>query len=581
MHVVIAGLGGPIADQGPSSMSRSTTSNGFDAVDLDIEDGPWSAIGPPNPAMTTCIEAISNAAHAKGLFLSEDVITNWQGPWLAPSKDYVDQYQLMTFGDNLSQMQADVQQTINQGLPASKFIVGVDVADYAPPSGGCGQFATYAAQAGLKGTFVWTTRADSDNGNACANGLAASSGPPPPGPAVTLTPAGLTFASQTVGTTSSAQTSTLQNTGTAPLTISSIATGGTNATDFAQTNNCPTSPSTLAAGASCTISVTFTPGASGSRSGTVVITDNAPGSPHALTLSGTGAATPFNWAANASSDFDGDHITDLGGLYRGRTPLDSLWYAPASSANGAFQIYFGATTDVPVPGDYDGDGKTDAVIFRPNSGLWYGPRTGAAQIVIQMMLGQAGDIPVPGDYDGDGKTDPAIYRPSTGLFFAVLSAGGTLGTMWGGQAGDIPVPRDWDGDGKTDVAIYRPSTGQWSAKLSGGGTYQVINGAAGDVPVPADYNGDRRADPVVWRPSTGKWTGPYNGATGSYANTLGQTGDIPIPGYYDNNKKVDPAIWRPSTGLWFAALSGGGTKSMAGLGAAGDVPVQRRPALAG
>jgi hypothetical protein len=402
---------------------------------------------------------------------------------------------------------------------------------------------------------------------------------PPPGPAVTLTPAGLTFASQTVGTTSAAQTSTLQNTGMAPLTISNVGVAGTNATDFAQTNNCSTSPSTLAAGASCTISVTFTPGASGARSGTVTITDNASGSPHVLNLTGTGATAPFNWAANPSIDFDGDRITDLGGLYRGRTPLDSLWYAPASSAAGPFQIYFGDTTDVPAPGDYDGDGKTDAVIYRPSTGLWYGPRTGANSIVIQMILGQAGDVPVPGDYDGDGKTDPAIYRPSTGLFFAVLSGGGTFGTMLGGQPGDIPVPRDYDGDGKTDAAIYRQGT--FSAKLSGGGTYQVAVGVAGDVPVPADYNGDRRADPVVWRPSTGAWTGPYNGASGSYSNSLGQVGDVPIPGYYDNNKRVDPAIWRPSTGLWFAPLSGGGTKSIAGLGVAGDVPAQKRPALAG
>src|SRR3954453_21719065 len=71
------------------------TSNGFDGVDLDIEDGPWSAIGPPAPAMTPCIQAISTAAHAKGLFLSADVITNWQGPWHAPSQASVDQYQLM------------------------------------------------------------------------------------------------------------------------------------------------------------------------------------------------------------------------------------------------------------------------------------------------------------------------------------------------------------------------------------------------------------------------------------------------------------------------------------------------------
>ena len=414
------------------------------------------------------------------------------------------------------------------------------------------------------------------------SGTGSTSTPPPPGPAVSLSPASLTYASQAIATTSAAKSSTLTNTGNAPLTISSMSMTGANPTDFARTTTCPLSPSTLAAGASCSISVTFTPSASGTRTASVSITDNAPGSPHQLALSGTGGtvATPFNWAANNSADFDADHMTDLGSLYRGRSPQDSLWYDLSSAGGSAFQIYFGATADVPVAGDYDGDGKTDAVIFRPSTGLWYGPRTGAAQIVIQTYLGQAGDIPVPGDYDGDKKTDPAIFRPSSGLFFAVLSGGGTLGKMLG-QSGDVPVARDYDGDGKTDFAYYRPSTGAWQAQLSGGGTYSATNGKPGDIPVPADYNGDRRADCVVFRPSSGLWTGPYEGASGTFSATLGQSGDIPIPGYYDNNKKVDVAIYRPSSGLWYATLSGGGTKRVDGLGATGDVPLQRRPKLAG
>jgi len=149
------------------------TSNRFDWIDLDIEDGPWSAQNPPVAAMTNCIEAISVAAHSAGLLLSADVITNWQGPWYAPSQSYVDQFNLMTYGDNLATMRSDVADTINQGLPASKFVVGVDVDEHPQPPGGCGQFASYAAQAGLMGAFVWDAAADARSGNACAHGLAA------------------------------------------------------------------------------------------------------------------------------------------------------------------------------------------------------------------------------------------------------------------------------------------------------------------------------------------------------------------------------------------------------------------------
>jgi hypothetical protein len=72
-------------------------------------------------------------------------------------------------------------------------------------------------------------------------------------------------------------------------------------------------------------------------------------------------------------------------------------------------------------------------------------------------------VPVPGDYDGDGKTDPAIYRPSTGQWY-VLKSGANYTTYivqaWGVST-DVPVPADYDGDGKTDLAIFRRSTGTW------------------------------------------------------------------------------------------------------------------------
>src|SRR5207248_1952863 len=112
-------------------------------------------------------------------------------------------------------------------------------------------------------------------------------GPLNAAPAVSLSPTSLSFGNQNINTTSAAQTVTLTNSGGGSLTISSIAVTGTNAGDFAQTNNCP---STLAAGASCTISVTFTPTASGTRSASVSITDNAAGSPQSVSLSGSGVA---------------------------------------------------------------------------------------------------------------------------------------------------------------------------------------------------------------------------------------------------------------------------------------------------
>src|SRR5207248_520575 len=111
-------------------------------------------------------------------------------------------------------------------------------------------------------------------------------------PAVGLTPMSLDFGNQLLATTSAPMTVTFTNTGTAALTISSFAASG----DFAATSTgasaCPTSPATLAADANCTINVTFTPTASGARTGTLSVADNAGSSPQTVALSGNGTAAP-------------------------------------------------------------------------------------------------------------------------------------------------------------------------------------------------------------------------------------------------------------------------------------------------
>jgi uncharacterized repeat protein (TIGR03803 family) len=111
---------------------------------------------------------------------------------------------------------------------------------------------------------------------------------------VTLSASALTFASRTVNTSSAAWTVTLTNSGASALAISGITTTG----DFAETNNCPGS---LAANASCGIGVTFTPTATGTRIGSLSVTDNAPGSPQTVGLSGTGTATAPIVALSASA----------------------------------------------------------------------------------------------------------------------------------------------------------------------------------------------------------------------------------------------------------------------------------------
>jgi hypothetical protein len=128
------------------------------------------------------------------------------------------------------------------------------------------------------GTLTISDNAGGSPQTVSLTGAATSAG----GPVVSLS---TSFGNQQIGSTSTARTTILQNTGQATLVITSIAIAGPNPGDFAQTNNCGT---TVAIGASCTFTVTFTPTASGNRSATLNITDNAVGSPQHVSLAGTG-----------------------------------------------------------------------------------------------------------------------------------------------------------------------------------------------------------------------------------------------------------------------------------------------------
>jgi fibronectin type 3 domain-containing protein len=163
-------------------------------------------------------------------------------------------------------------------------------------------------------------------------------------PLVTLSSTTIDFGQQAVGVTGGVHDVTVTNVGGAPLNVSAIDIAGANAGDFAQTNTCGSS---LSSGSSCSISVTFTPGAAAARAAAVTIQDDAAGAPHTIALQGVGVAvlvtpgaatlTPgrtqqFSASNSAASSF----IWSVDGVEGGSSPsgtitASGLYTAPAAA----------------------------------------------------------------------------------------------------------------------------------------------------------------------------------------------------------------------------------------------------------
>jgi len=257
-------------------------------------------------------------------------------------------------------------------------------------------------------------------------------------------------------------------------------------------------------------------------------------------------------------------------------------------------VRYGLATDIPIPGDYDGDGSQDTAVWRPSTGTWFILSSTSGESRIPWGSGTLADVPVPGDYDGDGRSDIAIWRPGTGTWWILQSSRGStpatrLQIDWG-EAGDVPVPADYDGDGTTDIGVFRPRTGRWWI-LTSGSAFRVAerlvvqwgDARFGDLPVPADFDGDGRADIAVWRPDGGWWWILPSADAYEVGSRLlvqwgsGQQDDVPIPADYDGDGRADVAVWRPASASWFIrrSLTGYSTHWTVQWGdsSAGDVPL--------
>jgi len=388
-------------------------------------------------------------------------------------------------------------------------------------------------------------------------------------PVASLTPSSLSFSPQSVGTTSAGQNLTLSNTGNATLTITSIASSG----DFAQSNNCA---GFMPAGYSCTITVTFTPTVTGTRTGAITVTDDSngvPGSTQMSTLSGTGAPAPnpvplmnqplvpdsaapggagFTLTVNGAGFVSGATV-DWNGSPRATVFVnESQVTATINTADIAVAVTASVTVLNPTPGG----GASNVVFFpitNPTPSVFFGNAPGSP-----VATGNTPYSVAVGDFNGDGKMDLAIANLNSNTVTILLGNGDGIFTPTAqspatGLGPIFVAVGDFNGDGKLDLAVANFAGYTVTILLGNGdGTFtptaqSPATGSRPNFVAVGDFNGDGKLDLAVSNQTSNNVTILLGNGDGTFTPTAQSpaTGTEPISvavGDFNGDGKLDLAV---------------------------------------
>lgn len=205
--------------------------------------------------------------------------------------------------------------------------------------------------------------------------------------------------------------------------------------------------------------------------------------------------------------------------------------------------------DVPVTGDWDGNGRTEVAVFHPRrTGSVFRLRRHDGR-VSRVRLGSPLDRPVTGDWDGDGRTDVGVWKPRQ-QEFRLRKAGGRRSTVGFGRPGGAPLAGDWDGDGRTDLGAFVARRRTFLLRSSNGSVRRVKFGAVGSVPAVGDWDGDGRDDLGTYQPRTATWRLRV-GRTGAVRTvTFGGARRLPVPGDWDGDGDASLGTWNPARAVF-------------------------------
>ncbi|MGH2719533.1 MAG: choice-of-anchor D domain-containing protein [Actinomycetota bacterium] len=237
---------------------------------------------------------------------------------------------------------------------------------------------------------------------------------------MSLTPTSLNYPATAIGAASAAQSVTVANTGTANLFINSAQTRGADPLDFGEVED-GCSGLTLVPGANCSMAINFTPTATGARSGTFILTDNAADSPQNVALTGTGTGT------NPPLTIDTQFMTCTAGtcdIGAGQNVFVNSFFTTTFLANGG-------------TAPYAWSGQPPAGLSLHPSGLLVGSPTALGTTTFTAAITDAAGATATGTFTLTVTPPPAPTPPGCqtgGTFTEALSGSSFNGQTPGGQA---------------------------------------------------------------------------------------------------------------------------------------------------
>jgi peptidoglycan hydrolase-like amidase len=229
---------------------------------------------------------------------------------------------------------------------------------------------------------------------------------------------------------------------------------------------------------------------------------------------------------------------DLGGPPAGLSTVGvnrgNVFYLRNSNSSGPSDasFSFGSPSDVPVAGDWDGDGFDTVGVFR--GGTWYLRNDNSSGPVdVTVSFGGPGDVPVTGDWNGDGHDSIGIRRGATWYVRNKTTSGPADTSFSFGLATDRPVAGDWDGDRVDSPGVFRTSAKAIYLRngLDGGPAQITVGtGTIGGAPIAGSWDGDLDHEVGISTDGTFELWRANSTASTRISFTFGTTGDIPITG---------------------------------------------------